>query len=106
MANLAPMQRALKVVSFHRKRLSNESIGIIRESWTRFTTQFTSKVHPGPPRTMEPAGLAVNLKTLHSAGDVRRGSTRKFFTFSRKIFRGGPSGRTRGEGFEIQVLSV
>ncbi len=46
----------------------------------------------------------VNLKTLHSAGDVRRGSARKFFTFSRKIFRGGPSGRTRGEGFEIQAF--
>ena len=47
--------------------------------------------------------LTLNLKTLHSAGDVRRGSARKFFTFSRKIFRGGPSGRTRGEGFEIHI---
>ena len=43
--------------------------------------------------------LDLNLKALHSAGDARRGSARKFFTFSRKIFRGGPSGRTRGEGF-------
>ena len=78
MANLAPMQRALKVVSFHRKRLSNESIGIIRESWTRFTTQFTSKVHPGPPRAMEPAGLVfdnyliITITTKRGRLDIHR----------------------------------
>ena len=39
----------------------------------------------------------LNLKALHSAGDARRGSARKFFTFSRKFLgadrAAGPEGR-------------